>query len=642
MKKMRICQLLTFASILILPLLAGAASQHKAQLALLPQSVQSSISATMGRDLPQYHVQPVNGGFSALNPSQDLQARFTAQGVELHNGGARWEMTLTGWGYGDVLLKLDPQTPRANKNRVEYRRDSLTEWYVNGPLGLEQGFTINQPPGKSHGQPMTLALQLSGDLTAAVEPNRTGLRLTNRQKQVQLRYLGLTAHDAAGKQLLASVELHGERLLLKVSDTGARYPVVIDPVVQVAKLTASQGAQGDQLGVSLAINGAGNTVVVGVPNATVGVNPQQGAAYVFVEPTGGWGSVAEAATLTASGGGAGDQFGSSVSITGNAAVVGAPNATVGSNDQQGAAYVFVEPTGGWSGNLNQTATLTAADGNGGDGFGASVAVSGNTAVVGVPLATVATNYAQGAAYVFVEASTGWANMTQTSKLTAVSGTTWENFGKSVAISGNTAVVGAPYAQITTNQSRGAGYVFVAPGTGWPPNMTPTARLLASDGVSGDEFGFVAIGGGTKTIVIGAPWANAYADFKGAAYLFVQPANGWANMTQTAKLTASDGIKPDYFGNAVAVSADGGTVVVGAPNAPIGANVSQGAAYLFTEPTGGWTNMTETAKVTASDGAAGAFFGTGVGVNNSTVMIGAPDAVIGTNFAQGAAYGFSVQ
>lgn len=641
MKKTRFCQLLAFGSILTLSLMASASSRHAAQLSLLPQGAQSSISAVLGRDLPEYHMQPVSGGFSALNAHQKLQARFTVEGVELRNRGAGWGMTLSGWGYGDAMVKLEADAPQAIKNRVEYRRGPLTEWYVNGPLGLEQGFTLSEPPGRSHGQPLTLALKLSGDLSAAVDPSKTGLRLTNRQKQVQLRYAGLRAYDAAGKQLHASLELSGEQLLLKLSDADARYPVVIDPVVQAAELTASQGEAGDQLGISVAINGAGNTVVVGAPNATPGTALQAGAAYVFVEAGSGWANATQTATLSASDGAVGDNFGSSVSIAGNTIVVGAPSATIGSNEQQGAAYVFVEPQGGWS-NMNQTGKLTASDGNIGDGLGSALALSGNTIVAGVPLGTVGSNYAQGAAYVFVQPPTGWATMTQTSKLATVSGTTWDSFGTSVAISGNTVVVGTPYAQINTNQCRGAGYVFVAPPTGWPATMTPTARLLASDGVSGDEFGFVAIGGGNKTIVVGAPWANANIDFKGAAYLYVEPTNGWANMTQTAKLTPSDGAKPDYFGNAVAVSADGGTVVVGSPNSVIGTNVSQGAVYVFVEPTGGWVNMNETAKVTASDGAAGAMFGTSVGVNNNAIAIGAPDALIGTNLDQGAAYVFSVQ
>ena len=97
-----------------------------------------------------------------------------------------------------------------------------------------------------------------------------------------------------------------------------------------------------------------------------------------------------------------------------------------------------------------------------------------------------------------------------------------------------------------------------------------------------------------------PRSAATAD-QGAAYVFTEPGSGWANMTQTAKLTASDGAADDRFGDSVSIS--GNTVVVGAPNATVGGNSGQGAAYVFTEPGSGWANMTQTAKLTASDGAA---------------------------------------
>ena len=149
------------------------------------------------------------------------------------------------------------------------------------------------------------------------------------------------------------------------------------------------------------------------------------------------GNLTETAKLTASDGAAGDYFGHSVAISGNTVVVGADYATVGGNSQQGAAYVFVEPTSGWV-STTQTAKLTASDGAADNYFGWSVAVSGNTVVVGE---LGATGY-QGAAYVFVEpASGGWANATETAKLTGPDGTTINGFGRSVAISGNTVVVG---------------------------------------------------------------------------------------------------------------------------------------------------------------------------------------------------------
>ena len=103
-------------------------------------------------------------------------------------------------------------------------------------------------------------------------------------------------------------------------------------------------------------------------------------------------------------------------------------------------------------------------------------------------------------------------------------------------------------------------------------------------------------------------------------MFTEPGSGWANMTQTAKLTASDGAAGDYFGYSVSIS--GNTVVVGA-SATVGTNSYQGAAYVFTEPGSGWANMTQTAKLTASDGAAGDDFGNSVSISGNTVVVGAP-------------------
>ena len=594
----------------------------------LPEVAQSGISAALGRNIGDYHLQAANGGFHATNPHQNLAAHFAANGVEVRHGSSRWAMTLRSWGYGDALAKLEAVQPQASSNRVEYRRDSMTEWYVNGPAGLEQGFTLNQAPGKSNGQPLTIALTLSGDLTPSVDSGKKSLLLANRQKHAVLRYTGLRAYDAAGQELSASLELRGQELRLHVTDDGARYPLTIDPITQEAKLIASNGQVGDQLGFSVALNVTGDVAVVGAPHAT-GTNSQYsntGVAYVFVAPDGGWKKMTETAQLTASDGASGDQFGASVAIDGKTIVVGAPQATVGTSLYQGAAYVFVQPSGGWT-NSTETAKLSASDGNAGDRLGYSVAISGNTAIAGAPFATVNSNYAQGAAYVFVEPSGGWSGMTQNSKLTTSTGTVWDTFGESVAIAATTAVVGAPYEQSAPNQLCGAAYVFVKPNGGWHPDMTPTAQLLASDGGTADEFGFVSISGDASTIVVGAPWndASAKGPLQGAAYVFVRPAKGWVNMLQTAKLTASDGHQPDYFGNAVAISSDNSTIVLGTPNYTLQSRklISEGAAYVFFQPSGGWTNSSGPASATG--GTRGYFFGSGVGIDNGIMVAGAPSA-----------------
>jgi len=640
------------------------AQRSRAVLASLPAEVQASISAALGSDLPTYRAQSRGGStgrFRAENARHELAADFTAAGIELRHGSEVWRMAFRGYGYGDGLGAVTAAIPRARSNRVEYRRGALTEWYVNGPLGLEQGFTLNKPPrskgaacgtraslqeAKRAGQaphlpaqtvsePLTIALALSGHLTATVDDNRTAMTLTDRQGHSELRYAGLRAHDADDKKLPAWLEVQGEQLLLRVDDARASYPVVVDPWVQMAKLTASDGSDGDQLGWSLALDG--NTVVVGAPQATtVGLNQHQGAVYVFVKQANGWANMTEIAKLTASDVGANDGLGTSVAISGDTVVAGASDATLAGNSAQGAAYVYVKPASGWA-NMTESAKLSASDGAAGDKLGISVSISGNTLVAGAYGATISQQQQQGAAYVFVKPTSGWANMTQTAKVTASDGASSDGLGYSVSISGNTIAAGAPYAKVGSNSREGAAYVFVEPAGGWA-DMTETAKLTVSHGAPSDWVGFsVSING--DMVVAGAPLTTLGPNiYQGEVFVFVKPGGGWANTTEAAKLTASDGAAYDLFGRCVSIS--GGTIVAGAPDATVDSNPVQGAAYVFIEPPRGWTTTSRfNSKLTASDGAADEDFGSSASVSGDTVLAGAPDATVGANQDQGAAYVF---
>jgi hypothetical protein len=212
-------------------------------------------------------------------------------------------------------------------------------------------------------------------------------------------------------------------------------------------------------------------------------------------------------------------------------------------------------------------------------LGASVAISGSTIVVGAPLRKLGANEHQGAAYVCAMPTSGWANATQSAELTASDGAVGDFFGFSVAISGSTIVVGAPDRKLGANEPQGAAYVFAMPTSGWA-NATQNAELTASDGALGDGLGgSVAISG--STIVVGAPGRIVRANDQGAAYVFTMPASGWANATQSEELTASDGAAFDGLGASVGIS--GSTVVLGAPGRKLGANMEQGAAYAFVNP-----------------------------------------------------------
>ena len=371
-----------------------------------------------------------------------------------------------------------------------------------------------------------------------------------------------------------------------------------------AELTASNGAAQNYFGRSVAVSG--NTMVIGSPFATVGKNAYQGAAYVYTESGSTW---TQSAEITASDGTANTYFGQSVSIDGNTIVIGA----IGNNSYEGAAYVFTGSGTTWT----QTAELVASDEKTQSYFGSSVSISGTTIVVGADGATIDTvgvdgttiDSGQGAAYIFTGSGSSW---TQAAKLTASDGAAGDSFGTSVAISGNTVAVGAYYAAVLGNTNQGAAYVFVEPGSGWT-NMTETAKLTAADGEVNDFLGLsVAISG--NTVVLGAYNGTAAGGNlgQGAAYVFTEPSSGWADMSQNATLTASDGQAGDSFGESVAIS--GNTIVVGA----WGVSLGQGSAYVFTEANSTWT---QTDQLTASGLSADTNLGDSVAISGNTVVVG---------------------
>jgi hypothetical protein len=588
----------------------GRSKPTQVESSKLTPEAQSSISEIMGRDIPTYQAKATRGRIEADNARQKLTANFTMHGVQVFSGRQNWTMVLQSYGYGDALRSVIAAAPKASSNRVEYRRGALTEWYLNGPFGLEQGITVEKRPAQTDGQPLTVAFAMESNLAAAVDENGKGLTLTRGDGQVAFHYRGLLAYDENGKKLPAWLELKGSQLLLRVEDASARYPVVIDPFVQTAELTASDGVANAELGDSVAVSG--NTVVAGAPGCLeCGF---VGAAYVFTEPAKGWGNMTQTAKLTASDGVENNQFGFAVSIDGGTIAVGAH----GTNSGRGAVYVFNEPTNGWT-NMTQTAKLTASDATPSELVGRSVSISGNTVVAGAPQDNNGAYKEQGAAYVWMEPSGGWADMTQTAKLTASDGVSYGEMGYSVGIDGDTIVVGDPSPISTRTASAGKAYVFVEPLGGWV-NMTQTAELTGSDATVGVRLGnFVGISG--NTVVAGAPLATpGTKQQQGAAYVFVEPLTGWANMTQTAKLTASDGVRRAYFGRAVAIS--GNEIVIGAPNQTVNSDAGEGAVYEFLQPEAGWVNMTQSTELDAIHAGDNDEVGCRVSVDGYTIVAGA--------------------
>ncbi|MBL9024253.1 MAG: FG-GAP repeat protein [Myxococcales bacterium] len=539
------------------------------------------------------------------------RARFDKNGAALTLGGDEVELGLglERAGCAGAARGVIDTEPDATQNQASYLHPiqggrAVQAWYLTGPLGLEQGFTIEKPWGCEGELQLDVAVR-----GARVEAGRREgeLLLVSDATGARFTYGELAAWDAAGKALPARMERLDGAVRLLVDATGAAYPVVVDPLVWVeeAKLTASDGATSDQLGISVAISA--DTALVGAYSDDVGANGEQGSAYVFVRAGAVW---TQQAKLTASDGAPGDLFGVSVALSGDTALVGAHLDDVGANTNQGSAYVFVRAGAVWT----QQAKLTAGDGAPSDRFGDAVALSGDTALVGAHSDDVGANTNQGSAYVFFRAGAVWA---QQAKLTATDAASYDEFGQSVTLSGDTALVGASHDDV----NQGSAYVFVRATVLGVPVWTQQAKLTASDGTSANFGHSVALSG--DTALVGAFVDNGW---QGSAYVFVRAGAVW---TQQAKLTASDGAPSDEFGHSVALSGD--TALVGA----IYDDQQRGSAYAFVRAGAVWTQQ---AKLTASDGAPSDEFGYSVALSGDTALVGA----IYDDQQRGSAYVFTLK
>lgn len=518
----------------------------------------------------------VGAGFRARDPAQRWWLEFDGRGVRAHpdEGTWTWGLELERWGFAGNELEVDAiESAAAAGPRVTYAwGGGLSEWYVNGARGLEHGFTLeHRPPlpiGTDAPGPLALGLRVRGPLSARLHADGRGASFLGPGGEVVLGYSGLAAFDADGRELPARLTSTPQGLAIEVHEQGARYPLTIDPIVQQAYLKASNTAE--HAFFAHALSAWGDTVAIGAfgeDGASTGVDGDQaaltenaaGAVYVFVRSGGAW---SQEAYLKASNTDKGDNFGGALALSGDTLAVGAhreSSDTAGVDGDQtnsganssGAVYVFRRSAGAWS----QEAYVKASNPDPNDNFGKALALAGDTLVVAAPFESSAaagvggdqsSNLAPGAGavYVFERGGGVWS---QSAYLKASNAEADDQFGTSVALDGDTLVVGA------RRESSGA------------------------TGVGGDQ-------------------SDGSAFNSGAAYVFVREGGGWS---QEAYLKASNTDIGDEFGTAVAVSGD--TVVVGAPkemSATVGVNGNQesnvlalgGAAYVFVRSGGAWSQQ----------------------------------------------------
>ena len=613
------------------------------------------------------------GELVSRNPGRGWTTRYDDRGATTvpDDAGWRWGLELSEWGFDGALIETDrAMGVGADGNRAELRwSEQLTEWWVNEPGGLEHGFTVFAPPARSAcaDAPLCFALDVRGELRPLITQSRRSARFVDSSGVAVLEYAGLLAFDANGAALRAWMEIRGEQLTICVDDSCAVYPITVDPVLQYAYLKASNTDWYDEFGYSVAIWGdtvavgavkedSSSTTINGDQHADDHVNDNYGAVYVFVREADTWRQQAYVKPPRA---GRNYRFGTSVALSEDTLVVGEPNENRGFTGvnppiipgifehESGAAYVFTRNGITWS----EQAYIKASNTDEDDGFGTSVAISGDTLVIGAPdeesgipgVQSDNTTRRAGAAYVFTRTGTTW---TQEAYLKAPDPDIDDDFGASVAVSGGLIAVAAhrdDSGGVGVNSGleadnslwrSGAVHVFRRSGSAWVAD----AFLKASNPGTEDGFGH-SLAILNNTLVVGSfgedssatgvnspGQADNSADSSGAAYVFFRSNGAWQ---QEAYLKASNTDAGDFFGLSVAVATN--AVLVGAPFEGGRASLlnygsqtdnslqNSGAAYLFRREGGHWSQH---AYVKASTPDSSDWFGNAVGIHGEFMVVGA--------------------
>ncbi|HUB35212.1 MAG TPA: IPT/TIG domain-containing protein [Solirubrobacteraceae bacterium] len=526
-----------------------------ARLHKLPAQAQSTISASVGAGSRAYAVRRSGDGYRLQGGG--VRGQLDAHAIELHAAGGSLSMALRGLGRGARLRSPAAFAASAHANRVTYAGAGLAQWYAAGPLGLEQGFTLARRPAGG-AAPLTFALALGGSLHAVKAGSE--VRFLTSTGKLALRYGGLSATDARGHHLPVSMQLRGQRLLVHVSDRGARYPLHIDPLIQQGEKITASGEEGEGgFGFSVALSADGDTAIVGAPAEAGYV----GSAWVFTRTGSTW--TQQGGKLTGAEESGPGEFGYSVALSsdGDTALVSGAGDAGGT----GAVWVFTRTGTSWS---QQGEKLTGGGESGKGDFGFHVALSsdGDTALIG----GVSDDNLVGAAWVFTRAGTSWSQ--QGEKLTGEEESGEGEFGYSVALSGDgrTALIGGP----TDNGGVGAAWAFTRAGGGWSEQGE---KLTGAEESGAGEFGFSeALSSDGDSALIGGAGDEGSV---GAAWLFTRSGGGFSQ--QGEKLRGGEESGNGQYGFDVALSSDGETGVVSGPND----NHAVGAAwFLSSEPHGG--------------------------------------------------------
>jgi PKD repeat protein len=632
--------------------------------ALDPATVQASDwSATVREDIrrSEYYVTwqdhtylpGLAAAYQAPNRAHNLRTYFTLEGPVViprvwpestQPPPWRWGLTLIGYGYEGYVRSVSAPKLTASTNRIEYRREGLTEWYVNNKRGLEQGFTVMTAPN-SHfitcTSQLVLEFTISGDLRPNLTDDTQAIEFTTTGGVRVLRYSDPHACDATKRELPIQLSIVDSRLSIRVDTTAAVYPITIDPLTTTPNWTAESDQASAEFGYSVStagdVNGDGyDDIIIGAPHYDSG-ETDEGAAFVYhgsatgLSPSPNW--VAEGDQGSA-------EFGYSVGTAGDVdddghddVIVGAPYHDGGETDE-GRAYVYrgsatgLSTTVGWIAESDQASAEfgysvgTAGDVNG-DGY--------DDVIVGAKDYTNDQAH-EGRVFVYYGAATG---LSATADWTDESDQVGTAFGCSVGTAGDVdsdgyddVIVGAFHYGLNRE---GAAFVYHGSVTG----LSTNADWTAESDQDGAHFGWSVgtagdvNGDGYNDIIIGADYYDNDQTDEGRTHVYYGSASG---LSTTADWTAEGNQDGAHFGYSVGTTGDVDDdgyddVIVGAH---YGGLARGGAAFVYHGSAGG---LSTAASWMVENNQTNAYFGWSASTAGDVNGDGCADVVVG-------AYGYN--
>ncbi len=599
-------------------------------MASLPQEAQYAVSESLGRDDPSYAMAASGDGYTLGNATNQYVGSIDAGGLRVASGSDTWSLTVRGIGYGDSLQMLGDAQTTSTGNRVEFDYGGITQWFVNGPFGLQQGFTLAQrPSGSAGGGPLTVDLALGGDLTATADAGGRSVTLARADGSSALSYGGLIAYDATGKSIPADITVittaDGDSLSIRVDDADAVYPLVIDPLVQQARFKESI-VNPTAIAFSASADGRFIAVSVQPQYHSVTFDPEPARVYVYMRTESTW---VQTARLTVPGIGLYEWFGYSVAISaeGTTLAVGFPRFSGGPSPSS--VYVYARSGTDWS----HVQTLVASDEPAGDTLGSSVAISGNGDVIvsGAPARLLVDGAGSGgAAYVFTRTDGSWV---ETIKLAPITYPSLEEFGGSVAVSADGRALAVNSGWVDSPEPPpGSVFYYTNSGNGWSLADRVFAPAESNHIAFGTRFAMSADG---STLLVGAAHLGPHDEKIGDYYVYNLSGSHWVLAYNLADLGEVD----RGVGRSFAINSDGTLAVIGLPGEAVVDRISQGVVHLFARSGTRWTRV---AVFAADDGQEWDHFGYELAVTDDEVFVGAYRQQQWSSIPEPSVYAFGYQ